>query len=336
MYCKKLKSFSYNVVNTVIQAQPIIQRTMSVNPNLAALMRVIEENQDKILEGEYLEAMNALGALHRQQEEQLRQTRSIPPASQQYGSSLPNRGGTAPTSSPPSYAESRHLFASPAATRVFPPGMDGNESEQRAWLRVKTRHPDAAQHQMSPEDWIALPNETRYQLLRETTEHIIKIMEIKTNNPDPKVCPFVARHAVGSWTNRDGGEYHWECVCGYTGKFKNWQKHEKSERHQDWAKHRTVSRRKIEKMKEANHDDEVGSFMRFAAYGSPTYMYPGGIRYFPHSQERNEWTHPELFAEFHRSPIPVFHLDEGGNVGKTTTTWFVHPRNSRSPEYIRQ
>ena len=38
---------------------------MIVNPNLATLMRVIEENQDKITEGEYLEAMNALGALHR-------------------------------------------------------------------------------------------------------------------------------------------------------------------------------------------------------------------------------------------------------------------------------
>ena len=38
---------------------------MIVNPYLATLMRVIEENQDKITEGEYLEAMNALGALHR-------------------------------------------------------------------------------------------------------------------------------------------------------------------------------------------------------------------------------------------------------------------------------
>ena len=37
---------------------------MTVNPNLATLMRVIEENQDKITEGEYLEAMNALGTLH--------------------------------------------------------------------------------------------------------------------------------------------------------------------------------------------------------------------------------------------------------------------------------
>ena len=38
---------------------------MSVNPYLATLMRVIEEAQDKMPEGEYLAAMNALGALHR-------------------------------------------------------------------------------------------------------------------------------------------------------------------------------------------------------------------------------------------------------------------------------
>ena len=38
---------------------------MTVNPNLATLMRVIDENQDKMTEGEYLEAMNALAALHR-------------------------------------------------------------------------------------------------------------------------------------------------------------------------------------------------------------------------------------------------------------------------------
>jgi hypothetical protein len=38
---------------------------MSVNKNLATLMRVIEDSQDKMPEGEYLAAMNALGALHR-------------------------------------------------------------------------------------------------------------------------------------------------------------------------------------------------------------------------------------------------------------------------------
>ena len=38
---------------------------MTVNPDLATLMRVIDENQDKMTEGEYLEAMNALCSLHR-------------------------------------------------------------------------------------------------------------------------------------------------------------------------------------------------------------------------------------------------------------------------------
>ena len=38
---------------------------MTVNPNLATLMRVIENQQDKMPEGEYLQAMDALGALHR-------------------------------------------------------------------------------------------------------------------------------------------------------------------------------------------------------------------------------------------------------------------------------
>jgi len=38
---------------------------MIVNQNLATLMRVIEDQKHKISEGEYLEAMNALGALHR-------------------------------------------------------------------------------------------------------------------------------------------------------------------------------------------------------------------------------------------------------------------------------
>ena len=38
---------------------------MAVNPNLATLMRVIEDQQYKMPEGEYLQAMDALGALHR-------------------------------------------------------------------------------------------------------------------------------------------------------------------------------------------------------------------------------------------------------------------------------
>jgi hypothetical protein len=37
---------------------------MTVNPNLATIMRVVDNNQHNIMEGEYLEAMNALRDLH--------------------------------------------------------------------------------------------------------------------------------------------------------------------------------------------------------------------------------------------------------------------------------
>jgi len=68
---------------------------MTVNPDLATLMRVIDENQDKMTEGEYLEAMNALCSLHRVA------TSAPPPASP--SSVLPLRDGYSPyaPSSPP-------------------------------------------------------------------------------------------------------------------------------------------------------------------------------------------------------------------------------------------
>ena len=54
---------------------------MAVNPNLATLMRVIEENQDKMTEGEYLDAMNALCALHRAATSVVAPSTALPPSS---------------------------------------------------------------------------------------------------------------------------------------------------------------------------------------------------------------------------------------------------------------
>jgi hypothetical protein len=60
---------------------------MAVNPNLATLMRIIEENQDKITEGEYLDAMNALCALHRAATSvDLPPLPALPPSSPPYSS----------------------------------------------------------------------------------------------------------------------------------------------------------------------------------------------------------------------------------------------------------
>lgn len=300
----------------------------SVNPRLATLMRVIEDNQGNMTEGEYLEAMNALGALHREVPPPVQQQ----PEQQQQHQQAPIR--PIPFGHPPSYAASAAagLFASHVLLEV----MGGNITEQRAWERVRNYHPDPFQNRISAEEWMRLDYENRFRLVREATEHYVTKKETQHRTPDPKVCPFITRHAVGLWSMEDEGESKWECVCGYTGKVKNWKKHEQSERHQEWAKHRTVSRRRIEKMKAMINDDEVGNFIRFAGYApNSAGLYPGGIRIYTVWQDKNEWTHPELFAEFHRSPVPVFHLDEHGNVGETTTTWFVHHRNILARQYVQ-
>jgi hypothetical protein len=289
---------------------------MAINPKLATLMRVIEDNQGKMTEGEYLEAMNALGALHRE----------IP---------APIVAAPPPPAAPPSYDAS--AAAGLFAPRV-PEVMGGNITEMRAWERVRNHHPDPEHNRIRAEEWMLLSYETRFRLLREATEYFISKRENSLRTPEPSVFPFITRHAVGIWSDEDDGNTNWECVCGYTGKVKNWKKHEQSERHQEWASHRTVSRRKIEKMKAMIRDDEVGNFVRFACYTpnpNPDGLYPGGIRFYPVWQDKNEWTHPELFAEFHRRPIPVFHLDEKGNVSETTTTWFVHRRNIWARQYVQ-
>jgi hypothetical protein len=296
---------------------------MTVNPKLATLMRVIDDNQDKMTEGEYLEAMNALAALHREVPVQQQQ--------QPHDEQAPMR--PIPVGPPPSYTASAAagLFAS----RV-PEVMGGNITEARAWERVRNYHPDPFQNRISAEEWMLLNYENRFRLVREATEHYASKKESQHRTPDPKTCPFITRHAVGLWSMEDDGETRWECVCGYTGKVKNWKKHEQSERHQEWATHRTVSRRKIEKMKAMIRDDEAGQYVRFAGYApNQARLYPGGIRIYTVWQDKNEWTHPDMFAEFHRSPIPVFHLDACGNVGETTTTWFVHPRNIWARQYVQ-
>jgi hypothetical protein len=275
----------------------------AVNENLAALMTVIEEYQDKMPEGEYLKAMNALGALHRE----------MPAAAPVGGAAAMHHRP------PPSYGESVSLF-------------DVAQLEQRvdraAWYRVSNEHPE--HFGITPEIWMELPQEERDIMLREATECIVNNLERCWINPDPEVCPFIARHAVGCWRldGRGGvyGDQHWECACGYTGKTKHWQKHEESKRHQDWAKHRTVSQRMITKMKKAVERDEQGELCRYKPLSRTEF---GGIRYFPISQERNEWTHPELYANpLHRNPTPT-----ADGVGMT---WFVHPRVQRhnSREYL--
>ena len=249
----------------------------SVNPNLAALMRIIEDHQSKMPEGEYLVAMNALCALHRGEEETRR--REVGEAAASAAAAIaPLARQQAP---PPSYHASVHLFAEQPQRSV-------GEVDYQAWLRVIRELPEW----ITLDQWMTFQEQDRTQLLREATEKIAAKFERDYRNPDATVCPFIARHSVGSW--RFGtDDASWTCVCGYSGKSKHWKKHEESDRHRSWAEHRTVSRRVTLKMRRQIEEDQTGHLIRF----NPQCANRSGVRCFLAHQDENEWTSPEMFPE---------------------------------------
>jgi hypothetical protein len=247
---------------------------MTVNPNLATLMRVIEENQDKMTEGEYLEAMNALGALHRVA------TSAVVAA--------PVVAAPHAPSSPPYSSIWDDLPPLPALPAVPVNLFSGvrnlfrGQDDYELWSRVTRvlRH-------INPNSWLSMSQEQQNELNRESTRKIAKDQERVYRNPAPSSCPFVARHAVGNW--RTNETETWTCVCGYSGKFKHWQKHENSARHQEWAQHRIVPAKIVSTMQKQIEKDEKGTVIQCMRPLS------GGFQYYLIRQEQNEWTHPELF-----------------------------------------
>jgi hypothetical protein len=252
---------------------------MTVNPNLATLMRVIEENQDKMTEGEYLEAMNALGALHRVATSAVVAVPVVAapraPSSPPYSSIWDDLPPLPPLPVLP--AVPVNLFN---GVRNLFRGQDDYE----LWSRVTRvlRH-------ISPNSWLSMSQQQQDELNRESTYKIAENQKRIFRNPAPSSCPFVARHAVGDW--RTNETETWTCVCGYSGKFKHWQKHEKSARHQEWAQHRIVPEKVVTTMKKQIQKDEQGTVIERMRPLS------GGLRYYLIRQERNEWTHSELFHE---------------------------------------
>ena len=250
---------------------------MSVNPTLATLMRVIEENQDKMTEGEYLEAMNALGALHRV-------------ATSAVVAAAPLVAAPHAPSSPPYSSIWDDLSPLPALPAVPVNLFDGVRSlfrghdDYELWSRV-TR---VLSH-INPNSWLSMSQQEQNELNRESTRKIAETQERVYRNPNPSSCPFVARHAVGDWRTYETET--WTCVCGYSGKFKHWQKHENSTRHQEWAQHRIVPEKVVTTMQKQIQKDDQGTVVKCMRPVS------SGFRYHSTRQERNEWTHPELFPE---------------------------------------
>jgi hypothetical protein len=73
-------------------------------------------------------------------------------------------------------------------------------------------------------DWMSMDDRS---------EVICEALKLQANDnrnrlslPDPSVCPFIARHAVGQWDAPDTPRGIWSCVCGSTNILsRNWEKH---------------------------------------------------------------------------------------------------------------
>ena len=144
---------------------------MTVNPNLATLMRVIEDQQDKMPEGEYLAAMNALGALHRVA------PAPAPPAPEVAAA---NRAPVVPIPSghPPSYAASVPLFGGGSGGASANPNSYSNlialmgQYGYNTWSRVTRMIPEHCQ--MTANQWVALTQDEQNQLNRAATLKIVE------------------------------------------------------------------------------------------------------------------------------------------------------------------
>jgi hypothetical protein len=238
---------------------------MAVNSKLLTLMNVIEELQDVMPEGKYLEAMNALRDLHR----------TNPKHVDVLTVSYPNR----------------IILTNQEAQAYRLMYTNRQKSDvQLAYEKDECGIATTCQRLgISIMDWMSM--EDRSYVISQALMSHGNVNRNRMTLPDPSVCPFIARHAVGRWDAPDTPGGKWSCVCGSTNNLsKYWEKHRNSDRHKDWAKTRFVHGNKINSM--------MGRFESSTATRK-TYLLGWVIRegspYY--CQTKNEWTHPELFIQ---------------------------------------
>jgi hypothetical protein len=216
-------------------------------------MGLIDELQEQMPEGKYLEAMNALRDLHGV----CPIPRPPPPPPVEF---VPRDGGVILT--PEEVIrhgrlcrEAReHNESAPSALKALGHGflwkivVDEWNAEQnppieearlpRAWhcsIRWRTE-PHVAEIEVW---WMA---KTAEQKKKRIQKALMKEYEIdaerfaRHKNPAVSVCPFVSRHAIGEWDHPDRTRAKWNCVCGSVNILvKNWRQHEASEKHTKWV-----------------------------------------------------------------------------------------------------
>jgi len=252
---------------------------MTVNPNLATLMSLVEDLQDQMSEGKYLEAMNALRDLHR---------RPAPPAAAAAAAEAP--------------------FQVPAGSIELTP------AEWQLYMEAKARRDRQRQHRpevqkeyegynklkeacdeanVTLHEWMAMEHSARIPIIRRALE--LKMKQENGHRPEvsPEVCPFIARHAIGRWGSPYTPDATWNCVCGSKNILsKNWKTHEQGDKHQEWHNgNRIVSKAKKAWMMAHTGPGTsthrlLGSSISYESYGANFSL-----------QTPNEWTHPAELGE---------------------------------------
>jgi hypothetical protein len=225
---------------------------MSVNPNLQTLMGLIDELQDQMPEGKYLEAMNALRDLHA-----IPETRPRPPPPPR--ERVPVPAGYVEMTPADNRIWSRAFERSfrsdtlPAILRALGNRdlwavvcRDWNKEqtpplEDASILTCYPRQNRAVRHNPSTEQWwVTRPAEQKLALIHEALlrgyERHVKCFDVE-KNPELAVCPFISRHSVGKWEDPNRNpRSKWNCVCGSVNLLaKNWRQHEVSDKHTKWV-----------------------------------------------------------------------------------------------------
>jgi hypothetical protein len=265
-----------------------------VNPYLQTLMSLVDDLQDQMPEGKYLEAMNALRDLH--------SGKKPPP--------------------PPFVVPAGHVRLTDAEHNEWM----AMEFRRRAQplpevLAVYRRNRilrdvweslcvTDAQSPTKEELWVIM-REDRSPVIKRALELMAeeKIKDYnRRKNPKAIHCPFMARNADGKWYKPnlalvDANGYdrcRWDCLCGSKNILcKNWRQHEVSAKHQAWERGgRQVTVHKVRKMR----FNLLPITPLVELFGQEMTWKQNHESHKP--QSRNEWTDPELFAGKPKDWVP--------------------------------
>jgi hypothetical protein len=261
-----------------------------VNPYLQTLMSLVDDLQDQMPEGKYLEAMNALRDLH--------SGKKPPP--------------------PPFVVPAGHVRLTDAEHNEWM----AMEFRRRAQplpdvLAVYRKTPALREacrwggdHVLSEEQWVTYTGD-RDPIIKQALKLMAeeKIREYNRHkNPKAIHCPFMARNADGKWYKPnlalvDANGYdrcRWDCLCGSKNILcKNWRQHEDSDKHKAWERGgRQISVHKVRKMRFNLLD--ITPLVEL--FGQEITWKQNHESHKP--QSRNEWTHPELFAGKPKDWVP--------------------------------